>query len=223
VRYLRRVFWLLRGLEEGQRKRLKKSMKECELSAPVMEWFNEREFDVFVEVSPPYVSATFVDLVACHFETGTVIAIELKTSLTKKVLRQAYTHTLFADAAYVAVGSNPRKLSLEKCRKAGVGVIRVRPEVAVVLRPRMKHPPFWGYKEKILDRLILREPGGVAGLPTLKGEGPAQQCYELVLKYRKRYPDATWKDIFRDVPNHYSSYRSMCGAMRVVEIKRNAK
>jgi len=54
---------------------------------------------------------------------------------------------------------------------------------------------------------------GVAGLPTLKGEGPRLDCAKRVSEYLLENPDATWKGIYRDVDNHYCSYASMRGAV----------
>jgi hypothetical protein len=48
----------------------------------------------------------------------------------------------------------------------------------------------------------------------------AEDCYDRVMAWRKANPNAGWKDIFTNVPNHYSSPVSLCGAMSQVENKR---
>lgn len=37
-----------------------------------------------------------------------------------------------------------------------------------------------------------------------------------VEEYRRKYPKVTWKELYEKIPNHYSSYRSMQGAMRMI-------
>jgi len=77
-----------------------------------------------------------------------------------------------------------------------------------------------GYAKSMNERLDMTEPGGIAGKPTLKGEGPAQECYERVQKFKQAQPKATWKEVFENVGNHYANPRSMAGAMRMVEVVR---
>jgi len=52
-------------------------------------------------------------------------------------------------------------------------------------------------------------PGGQAGRPTLKGEGPAQDVARRVAAYRKAHPGAKWPELFERVSNHYASVKSM--------------
>ena len=77
--------------------------------------------------------------------------------------------------------------------------------------------PWAPRKEKMVRALVGTEPGGVAGLPTLRGLGPAQDCYRALTAYREAHPKATWVEIYREVPNHYANAKSMASAMSIVK------
>ena len=47
----------------------------------------------------------------------------------------------------------------------------------------------------------------------MSGCGPACAVGECVKQYVEENPKAGWKEIFMNVPNHYSNYQSMCCAM----------
>lgn len=184
---------------------------EAKMSVPVMSWLDAQGYVPYAEV-PHYGSC--VDIVAMRESSSELIAVEMKTGLTKAVIGQAYLTQLFADYSYCAVFSKPRKISLEKCRDNGIGVLRVQGEIVeLVIKAQKKTPWNVRSKQDFIERLRMRVPGGIAGKPMLKGEGPAQECARRVLAWRKKNPGATWRDVYASVDNHYSSMESMRGAL----------
>lgn len=195
-------------------------MRESDLSRPIMTWLRGRGFTPYAEIPPPYASASIVDIVGVRGEE--IVAVELKRSLTRRVVHQAYTHQLFAHQVWVAVGTRPRKKSKQAPRQEQIGVLSVRDGVVYVVRHASyrENFPLEHYARRMREKLAWREPGGTAGVPCLKGVGPAQDCYDRVQEFKREHPKATWQEIFEKVPNHYASARSMAYSMGVVRDKR---
>lgn len=198
-------------------------MKETDLAKPVANWMRNQGYTVYAEVP---LSGRCVDFVGLR--NGDMICIELKCSLTTKqpkrarsytspVLYQARSCQLITPIVYVAVATNPRISSIEACKKIGVGVLRVCSEgkVIEITPPHKRFEPFAPHQREVRAFCLATEASDDAGKPQQAGDGPAQDCYWRIKKYRETHPKATWKDIFREVPNHYSSQQSMYGAMRI--------
>ena len=58
------------------------------------------------------------------------------------------------------------------------------------------------------------EPSDNAGLPTLSGVGPAIDCFKRIKLYLQSHPDAAWKEIYKNVANHYHTLNTMRSAMK---------
>lgn len=199
---------------------------ESDLSKPVSDWLTAQGFTPYAEVQFPGDHRGNIDLIG---KRGTeVIAVELKRSLTRSVVHQAYMCGLITDQRYAAVGTRPSKAGVAQCRKVGIGLLSVRNGVVdVVTSPSQEgalgafaYPSYLSTLYKILDRM---KPHGVGGVPCMKGVGPAQDCYNRVQSYLEVFPEATWRQIFNGVHNHYGSPSSMCGAMRVVAERRRER
>jgi hypothetical protein len=192
---------------------------ESDLSQPVSDWMKAQGFTPYAEVSLPW-RANAVDLIGRRGDE--LVAVELKRSLTSYVMHQAYRCNSFTPLCYAAVGTKPKAAGLERCRKLGIGLLCVaegRADVAV----EPDYPfdaPNEGYVRRVHAMLDRMTPGGLGGVPCMKGTGPAQECYERVRAYRADNPRARWREVFEAVPNHYLDYKSLCGAMRIVEIRR---
>jgi hypothetical protein len=125
--------------------------------------------------------------------------------------------------AWVGVESNPQSSSLEDCRDRGLGVLRVDDGVEELIQPdpdRSASLTHGTSSQRLLDKLENLEPGGTGGYPNRLGKGPAQVVYDRVQKYREQHPDATWKEMYNNIPNHYASHNSMSGAMKSVKKRR---
>ncbi len=187
-------------------------LNEVKLYNPVKTLFENYGYIVKAEI-PSYNSC--MDLVA--YNHGCLIAVELKMSMTKGLIHQAYNNTLSCDLSYVAIPTTPR--NIERCKKWGIGIICIKDEIAcIILDARAIFKPFANSKKRTLEYCECRDSNIIGGLPNLKGEGPAQECYKRVSDYRERNPKATWREIFIEVPNHYANYLSMCGALRKVAV-----
>lgn len=192
-------------------------LREAKLSAPVLRWLRGQGFHVWVEV-PHYGSS--VDVVARHPGTGEMVAVELKVSLSRGVIRQAIRCGVFAGRIYAAVSTRPSSKSLEQAAKLGVGVLSVVNGQVIVVRESdnaTRNGPWAPHVERMVDRLAHMRRGGTAGKPMLSGIGPAKSCYRAVVEYRAGRPAATWAEIFRAVSNHYGSAKSMAQSLRKLD------
>lgn len=186
-------------------------MKETELAKPVADWMRSLGYIVYAEVP---LFGRCLDFVGIRERE--VVCVELKTSLTKHLVWQACMNQLITTEGYVAVGTSPRKTSIDLCKKYGLGVLSVKnSNVSVVLRPTLRYEPMSGHRKQLLSLCKLLGPSDDAGKPQQAGEGPAQDCQQRIDEYRKTHPNATWKEIYRNVPNHYSNMNSLYGGMRM--------
>ena len=181
------------------------------MSLPVMVWLDGLGYIPYAEV--PFYDVC-IDIVGMKDSEPELIAVEMKTNLSQRVISQAYVAQLVAGRSYCAVLSMPRPSSLAKCEELGIGVLRIKEGTVEVLfeaNPKKCISP--GTKELVVEQLRTRTPGGVGGRPNLKSEGPAQECARRVHRYRRNNPGSRWIDIFENVDNHYSSMESMRGAL----------
>lgn len=193
-----------------------KRYREAEMSPAVSAWIASQGFIVYTEV-PCY--SRPVDFVGVDWATSRIIIVETKVHLSHHVVYQTMLAQNITKLAYAAVSVRPR--SLEKAKTYGIGVLLISGDrVEILLEPTRERPPSSDYTKNILDKCRVRTPGGIGGMPTVLGDGPAQRVFDAIQKYRAENPKAKWKDIYASIPNHYSGYRSMQGAMRIVEMVR---
>jgi hypothetical protein len=185
-----------------------KIIKEIDLSKPVADWLRKRGFVVYSEV--PFLTRC-LDMVG--IKSDDIIVIELKMSLTEKVIRQALVARIATDKVYVGVPTNPKSTSIDKCRKYHIGILKINQEIEEILRPTQAKCKFKSATEHLIENAKAQEPSDIAGLPTLKGIGPAQAVAAFIKGYVNEHPKAGWKEIYENVPNHYSNHKSMAGAM----------
>ena len=186
--------------------------EEVDLGRTVISWLESSGYQVWQEVPVRYYPAT-IDIVAWRSDDTYPMLIELKRSLNEKVLMQAAQRRYLSDSVWCATFSKkPRNLPLAK--RWGLGILSVSESgVAVLCEPsfggRMPRLDLWR------ERLCLdaaRANHAEAGSPS---PAPAALCEERVLQYRAENPDATWRETYDAVPNHYASPQSMAGAMRM--------
>jgi hypothetical protein len=142
---------------------------------------------------------------------GQIRIVELKVKYSQKVVRQAVRCQLATSDIYVAVTTNPTDETLGVCQKYGIGFLKVSDTVKLILQPHQVVDTWRNASKHLVSNCC--EPGDDAGLPCMSGCGPAQAVGECVKQYVEENPQATWKQIFANVPNHYSNYQSMAGAM----------
>lgn len=187
---------------------------ESRLYAPVRDWLTSQGYTVFPECWGH-------DVVG--YRGNQVVTVELKLSLTRTLYFQLVRASVFSDAVFAAVPGRPRSSSIELFRQHKFGILRVTESVEVIVDATGNEAVMYRKQhDDVLEALRGWEPpdGVVAGLPTLKGSGPAQQCAERVRSYLLNNPAAGWRDIYRDVPNHYAHHRSMRGALPPIELLR---
>jgi hypothetical protein len=184
---------------------------ESDLSKPVSDWLTSMGYTVYVEVPMPH-SASHIDIVGR--KDHETICVELKSSLSKGVIHQAFRCQLLTFKVYAVVARTPR--NLDRAKERGIGVILVKEGLNILLEPTVTkysdtlHEPSIARLHNYLDHM---EPGGIGGKPNLKGVGPAKDCGRRVTEYLTANPNAKWKDIYANVSNHYASANSMRSAM----------
>lgn len=200
-------------------------MKEADLYAPVKKSFKADGYAVYAEVACNYRG---VDMVA---EKGDEqIAIELKLSFNDKVVQQARDNKHFFDKSYIAFPvkkpiyfNMPDELAKLResvqwrytvCQKMGIGILEVLPSGVIfeVLEAEVLE------RNKHIRRLDLTHyieaDDDLGGLPYQRGVSEGYHELEGIKRYVTAHPNASWKEIFDNVSNHYSSHTSMAGAMR---------
>ena len=188
-------------------------MKETDLAKPVAEWLRGQGCTVYSEV--PWMFRC-IDMVG--LKDPEIIIVELKTSLTHQVKLQAYPEQLITNSVYVAVGTNPKRSSIESCKKLKLGVLSVKKTVKVLLKPSSNLASD-SYRARMIEGLSRLSPSDDAGKACQRGCGPAQYCQKMVARYKKENPSATWKEIYDNVPNHYCNARSLASAMSMVQTR----
>lgn len=185
-----------------------RSLPESKLATPIANWLREKGCIVYAEI--PYWSSC-IDLIGMADDK--LYAVELKVCLTNAAFRQAERTRGFAHFSYVGVPSTPRKSSMLRCAKYGIGILRVTNGIAEEILAGTLQKPVPSLTEHILGNLHNCSPSDDAGKPMLKGIGPAQEVAKEVRAYKAEHPQAKWKEIYENVPNYYCSYRSMCNAL----------
>ncbi|OMF76657.1 hypothetical protein [Paenibacillus glucanolyticus] len=101
-------------------------MKESDLFPVVKEWLEDRDYDVFTEVTS-YSAGGRADVVAVNGPAVTVV--EMKNSLTLDVIAQAARWALYTNYVYIAVrGSAKRRVSRyvsNLLQREGIGLLEV--------------------------------------------------------------------------------------------------
>jgi hypothetical protein len=183
------------------------------MTKSILSWCKAQGYEPYTEV-PAYIgSFALVDIVAINRGNEDVLVIEMKTSLSSSLLDQLRYASIIG-TPWAAVLSTPRTSSLDKCKELGAGALRVvGNDVVEILKPRNARNPWAPAKQRLLDVLDVMDPGGIAGLPTLKGSGPAQLLAPSVEKFFQENENTTWEDAFAQVENHYANPRSMAGSI----------
>jgi hypothetical protein len=195
--------------------------REARLSEPVTRWLESLGFEVFAEVPV----GTKVDLVGVRWHQAEIICVELKMCLNIAVCRQAGRNRSISNQTYAAVAAQPKEASLVRARRHGIGVIVVeRDRVSMVQEPSLSQAVVVEHYRNRCLRLCRQLPkGGIGGKPNLKGDGPAQRCLDAVLEYKQQHRDASWREMFAMIPNHYASAASMQQSMKKIAFWRGLK
>lgn len=195
--------------DERQHERI---YREAEMSPAVIAWLRGMGYSVYAEVPSP---GGVADHVGVRWSDMSIVFVEMKCSLTWEVIRQAQYKQLLTPLVYAAVKSKPRQSSLDKAANRGIGVWS---NGSVILEPNCTTKFDHCYRaDTLMGRLLefcRKAPeGGVGGMPTVKGDGPAIRVASAVTAYLREHPGASWKEIYHNVPNHYAHAASMRGAL----------
>lgn len=195
--------------------------KECDLYPIIKKSFKNDGYSVFAEVA---VQGRGVDMVALKDDEQ--IAIELKLRFNSSVVWQARQALLFFDKVYVAypvkkivmfhsdnVYSSLREGTqrlYNNCVHSGIGIMQVLPSGLIfeALEPKQQTP----FRKVDLQHYIDGD-DDLGGLPFQKGVSEGYHELESIKKYVIAHPTASWREIYENVSNHYSSHTSLAGSM----------
>jgi hypothetical protein len=207
-------------------------LKEKNLFPPLKAHFKQLGYKVYAEVPCFYRG---VDFVAAKGDDH--IAVEMKTSFNDEVVRQASSNIISFGKSYVAYPVRDvvlipddyedmqrdnhrafRKLRqtvqdrVSDCQRAGIGILQVvgKSQIVVEVLEAKYQKPY-----RVFDFSVYRESkNDEAGLPFQKGVSAGYEELKAIKRYVRKHPAASWPEIFQNVQNHYSDYRSLAGSMR---------
>lgn len=150
-------------------------------------------------------------------------AVELKRGWCRHLTHQLLPLQAATALVWGAVIARPRPETVQAVARHGIGVLwwsdplNHDPASLIVLsQPDASRRVFDGSARHLSERAMAYPEGGTAGKPNLRGEGPAQAVWAAIVAAREKAPALTWKELFKLIPNHYASARSMQGAMRML-------
>jgi len=185
-----------------------KKLRESDLAKPVAGWLRSKGYIVYSEI--PFWSRC-IDMVGINDKD--VCIVELKLRYSKKGFRQAYICQIATDNVYLAVGKKPSKKSIDFCGNYGIGLLVITDKVETILEPKKRIEVYYSAKNHLMENCLIAPPNDDAGKPCMSGNGPAQAVGSFVVDYIKQHPKAGWKEVYENIPNHYSSHKSMACAM----------
>jgi len=184
-------------------------VKEYQMSAPVTAWLKEQGYEVYTEVAIFYRCADIVGR-----RGRELIIVELKLGFCQAAIHQLIALDMAAHRVYLAVARKPRTRSIQQVQEIHSGLLYVYDNQVEVLAEYEDDNVSRIWVDRLHERLDYYKPGGVAGYPNSAGEGPAIECLKKIKGFVRKYPRAGWDKIYRNVPNHYSSAKSMAHSMR---------
>lgn len=188
--------------------------EEYKLAAPAADWIEAQGYEVFNEV--PH-NGCWIDLVGrkqCNGHSE-LIAVELKTSWSKDLFFQCHRKADYIKT-WGCTGSKPKSQTIEKFRRQGIGMLFIgKPTEEIISPDPSKFLDCFAHNvSKLSGTLELMNPGRQAGAAPPTDHGPARLVLAAALKYREKIPGAPFREMFEEIPNHYSSAGSMSGAIK---------
>ncbi len=193
-------------------------MKETELFPVVKQWLEQRDYEVFAEVTSLETGGR-ADVVAVNGPAVTVV--EMKNSLTLDVVAQAARWTLYANYVFIAVrGSAKRRISRyvsNLLQREGIGLLEVIfPEKVSVFRGPYIFQASKGRFHRRIDDHLRSEltqkhkllPGGHHGGGYVTTYSNTIDRVKDYLRYGARGEWTTLDDILNHCETHWASPRS---------------
>ncbi len=180
-----------------------RNLPESLMAEPVTQWMRSLFLEVIPEVTVVW---SPVDLVGMSADWRVMHAVEMKTTWNRSLFRKFSWLASVADYLWFATKGSPSTSTLDALRQRGIGVFSV--QQGVILTPRRNTKIAQRYRVRAIDKAKRASRDVVAGLPTLKGQGPAQRCWNAIESFLASKPSASVRDVFEAVPNHYAHYKS---------------
>jgi hypothetical protein len=184
------------------------SIKETDLAKAVIAWLCEQRWDVYQEVNLQWGSET-ADIMAVQ---GPLLwVIECKTSAGLAVIEQAYRWTR-EKVNFVSIAV-PRisRMGLTICKRFDIGVITTADGVHENLRASLMRRSSAGMRAKLRpEHKTYAEAGNNKGLRWT----PFQATCSEVLRAVRANPGITFKEMIKQIDDHYASPASATNCLR---------
>lgn len=175
-------------------------MKESELAQKFAQSEIFSGLDIYNEVEKP--GGGVIDFIAAN--NLVKIAVEVKTSLSIRVIEQAYANKAFVNYSYIAVPeSKNQKFAYKICSDHGIGVLIIAPYalmVQEVVKPRINRK---------ITKIVLNDfqKANLAGCTSGERITPFKDTVYRMYRYLERQKDkqARLSDIFDNVAFHWST------------------
>lgn len=181
-------------------------MIEAELAKNFI-YYLQDSFDLYYE-------ANNIDIVGINGKI--LIGVEVKTSLSFKVIEQAWNNRNLVHYSYVAVPwVKNSQFKYDICAMFGIGVLTFRPY----------NRTFWDVREELKPKLVRHaHTKWFKPHPNLKRSKPGSPSgpgivsafnitVENIEKHVARHPGCTIKELFNGINHHYSGLSSMRGCI----------
>ncbi len=168
-----------------------------------------RELGYKVIAEVPFGPARHIDLVGVR--GAEVAVIEAKTCFTRTLQSQIYGASWHSDLAIAVVATRPRTDKVAWCRKHRIGLWKVNGEglIETIVTPVPITDQRRNYRERLIDRANRMPESLDGGKPCSLGVGPARDVEARMKEYKVAHPEATWREMWQAIPNHYQSPSSM--------------
>ena len=185
-------------------------MKETELAKPIIAYLEERGWNVYQEV---LIRGKIADIVATFGKLTWVI--ECKTSLSLKLLEQAYNWRGRANYISIAVPSKSNSNDFVKgiLRNEGIGILSISrfPEVFETIPPQLNRKVVDIKKYLFPEHKIFAKAGS-------KGGGyytPFQKTKQNIEYNIKQYPNGIlFSEFIKSLEHHYHSFSTAKSCLR---------
>lgn len=180
-------------------------MKETELALRYIKYFEDAGYEIYKEVPRRWGR---IDFVAVHGNIRT--AVEVKTSLSMKLLEQAYGASYCCHYTYAAIPYQRFSyFACDVCRKMGIGLMGLMKygDIHELVIPEFR---------RRVQALNLEDYMKESTSGTASGEYMTRfkKTIQDIVKYAKNHQGCTLKEAMGDVEHHYNSVISGMGSIR---------
>ena len=188
-------------------------IKETDVSQPIVEFLQVMGWEVFQEVG----IGRSADIVARRDKL--IWVVETKTSLSLKVMEQASNWKGYANYVSIGIPETKNRYGKQILKQINTGCLEVsknrmenlvgfyEPGEGVYETVKSK---FWRRRSDWMEETLKKHKDiNKAGVTSTEKITPFKETVSEIVRYLRRHPGSTMKEIADNVPSHYSSHTSM--------------